>query len=82
MFALIEAAGWPIWPLLLASVISLAIIGERAWSLRSNIVAPRNLLDQVTQEFRQQGVTPQLVARLATTCPLTLPISVISPTCE
>ena len=64
MFALIEAAGWPIWPLLLASVISLAIIGERAWSLRSSIVAPKNLLNEVTQEFQQHGVSQQLVAPL------------------
>jgi biopolymer transport protein ExbB len=70
VFALIEAAGWPIWPLLLASVIALAIIGERAWSLRSSIVAPKDLLNQVVQEFRQQGVTPQLLARLASASPL------------
>ena len=70
MFALIEAAGWPIWPLLLASVISLAIIGERAWSLRSSVVAPKDLLSQVTQEFRQQGVSPQLLTRLAGGSPL------------
>ena len=70
MFALIEAAGWPIWPLLLASVISLAIIGERAWSLRSSVVAPRELLNQVTQEYRQQGVSAQLLSRLATGSPL------------
>ena len=44
MLHIIEAAGWPIWPLMLASVIALAIIGERFWSLRSSIVAPRELL--------------------------------------
>ena len=70
MFALIEAAGWPIWPLLLASVISLAIIGERAWSLRSSIVAPKNLLNEVAQEFQQNGVSQQLVARLGDGSPL------------
>ncbi len=70
MFALIEAAGWPIWPLLLASVISLAIIGERAWSLRGSLVAPKDLLTQVTNEYHQQGVSPQLLARLATGSPL------------
>jgi biopolymer transport protein ExbB len=70
LFALIEAAGWPIWPLLLASVISLAIIGERAWSLRGSLVAPKDLLTQVTNEYHQQGVSPQLLARLATGSPL------------
>ena len=64
MFALIEAAGWPIWPLLIASVISLAIIGERGWSLRSTIVAPKDLLNQVVQEYRQHGATSQLLTRL------------------
>ena len=70
MFALLEAAGWPIWPLVLASIIALAIIGERAWSLRSSIVAPQELLRQVVQEYRQNGVNPQLLARLAHGAPL------------
>ena len=70
MFALLEAAGWPIWPLVLASIIALAIIGERAWSLRSSIVAPRNLLEQVVQEYRQYGANPELLAQLAAGAPL------------
>ncbi|HWP86705.1 MAG TPA: MotA/TolQ/ExbB proton channel family protein [Burkholderiales bacterium] len=70
MFAFIEAAGWPVWPLVLASVISLAIIGERAWSLRSNVVVPPDLLPKVVQEFRQNGVDPMMLARLSTGAPL------------
>lgn len=70
MFAFIEAAGWPVWPLVLASVISLAIIGERAWSLRSNVVVPPDLLPKVVQEFRQNGVDPMMLARLSTGSPL------------
>jgi len=65
VFAFIEAAGWPVWPLVLASVISLAIIGERAWSLRSNVVVPPDLLPKVVQEFRQNGVDPMMLARLS-----------------
>jgi biopolymer transport protein ExbB len=70
VFAFIEAAGWPVWPLVLASVISLAIIGERAWSLRSNVVVPPDLLPKVVQEFRQNGVDPMMLARLSTGSPL------------
>ena len=70
MFAFIEAAGWPVWPLVLASIIALAIIGERAWSLRTSIVAPRALLNQVVQEYRQNGASPQLLGRLAAGSPL------------
>ena len=29
VLAIIEAAGWPIWPIIAASVIALGIIGER-----------------------------------------------------
>jgi len=70
LFAIIEAAGWPIWPLILTSIIALAIIGERLWSLRSGIVMPRNLLAQVVQECRQNGVNPQMLSRLANGSPL------------
>lgn len=70
MFAIIEAAGWPIWPLLLCSVIALAIIGERWWSLRQNAVMPKNLLSQVMQEYRQNGITTQLLSRLYDNSPL------------
>jgi biopolymer transport protein ExbB len=70
VFSIIQAAGWPIWPLILCSVIALAIIGERMWSLRSGLVMPHNLLDQVVQEYRQNGVTPEMVHRLSAHSPL------------
>lgn len=70
MFAIIEAAGWPIWFLIIASVIALAIIGERSWSLRESIVVPKHLLAGVVQELRQGGSNPQLLTRLANSSPL------------
>lgn len=65
MFSIIEAAGWPIWPLILCSVIALAIIGERTWSLRRGVVMRRDLLEQVLQEYRQNGVSAGMITRLA-----------------
>lgn len=70
MFAIIEAAGWPIWFLVTASVIAVAIIGERLWSLRASVVMPRNLLARVVQEYRQNGATPQMLSRIANGSPL------------
>jgi biopolymer transport protein ExbB len=70
VFSIIQAAGWPIWPLLVCSVIALAIIGERMWSLRQNAVMPRALLNQVMQEYRQNGVTPEMLSRLSSQSPL------------
>lgn len=70
MLAIIEAAGWPIWPLLLASVIAVAIIIERAYSLRVSEVAPANLLLETIKVYQEQGVTPKLVSALADGSPM------------
>ncbi len=47
MLSIIQAAGWPIWPLILCSVIGLALVIERIVSLRQSRVAPPQLLDEV-----------------------------------
>ena len=70
MWSLIQAAGWPIWPLLAASIIALALIFERLYSLRQSVVAPPGLVDQVLAEFRQTGATPELLAKTARRAPL------------
>ena len=70
MWSLIQAAGWPIWPLLAASVIALALIFERLYSLRQTVVAPPGLVDQVLAEFRQTGATPELLSKTARRAPL------------
>jgi len=67
---IIEAAGWPIWPLLIASVITLAIIGERFWSLRTDVVAPRNLLPEVQDWLKKGGATSEICLRLERHSPL------------
>ncbi|HEX2824796.1 MAG TPA: MotA/TolQ/ExbB proton channel family protein [Burkholderiales bacterium] len=55
--------------MILCSVIALAIIGERTWSLRRSLVTPKNLLERVLQEYRQNGVSPEMVNRLAAESP-------------
>jgi biopolymer transport protein ExbB len=47
MWELVQAGGWLMWPILLASVLATAIVAERFWSLRASRVAPSNLLTQV-----------------------------------
>ena len=70
MFAIIQAAGWPIWPLLLASVIAVALIIERAITLRSSKILPPTLLDQVMQVYQRQGVNDEILDKLAKDSPL------------
>lgn len=65
MIEIIQAAGWPIWPLILASVLALGIIIERLWSLRERVIAPRTLLPAVVQELRQKGVSPEMLDKLS-----------------
>ena len=65
MLHIIEAAGWPIWPLILCSIITLGIIGERFYTLRKDFVAPRDLLPRVVQEYRLKGVSADMLDRLA-----------------
>ena len=70
MLAIIEAAGWPIWPLILASVLAVAIIIERSYSLRAKEVVPPNLLVETIREFEGRGVTQELLTKLTDHSPL------------
>lgn len=70
MWAIIQAAGWPIWPLIFASIVALAVILERSWALRQNEVAPRGLVDKVLAEYRAHGLTQELLAHTAQRGPL------------
>ena len=70
MFAIIQAAGWPIWPLLFASVLAVAFIIERSVALRRNKIVPAGLLQSVIAEYRQTGVTDDMLARVSRHSPL------------
>jgi biopolymer transport protein ExbB len=70
VFALIQAAGWPIWPIIFASIVAVAIIIERLWALRLSAVTPRDLLPKVLQEYRKNGVSEDMLARLRKHSPL------------
>ena len=70
MFAIVEAAGWPIWFLILASIIAVGLIIERSIFLRANRVSPPALLDEVIKELKQRGVSDGMLARLAESSPL------------
>ncbi|MBC9071588.1 MotA/TolQ/ExbB proton channel family protein [Thauera sp. CAU 1555] len=70
MFAIIQAVGWPIWPLLLASVIAVALIIERSVSLRRSRVVPGDLLDKVLADLQQHGASGDMIARVASHSPL------------
>jgi biopolymer transport protein ExbB len=70
LFAIIQAAGWPIYFLLLASVIALALIIERFVSLREAKIIPPLLLEEAIAVYKRQGVDEDMLARLAKDSPL------------
>lgn len=70
MWSIIQAAGWPIWPLIFASVVALSLIFERMWSLRQSIVAPPGMVDRVLAEYKHDGVTQELLVKTAHQGPL------------
>lgn len=47
MLSIIQAAGWPIWLLIVCSIVALAVILERLYHLRPSLVAPPTLIDEV-----------------------------------
>jgi biopolymer transport protein ExbB len=70
VYAIVEAAGWPIWFLILASIIALGLIIERSMFLRSQRIAPPTLLDEVIKELKQRGVSDGMLTKLAASSPL------------
>lgn len=64
MYSILQAAGWPIYFLLITSVIAVALIIERAAALRRNKIVPPGLLAGVVADYRQHGVTEEALTRL------------------
>jgi biopolymer transport protein ExbB len=70
VIAIVQAAGWPIWFLIFASIIAVALIVERVRYLRSSHVAPSNLLNQVVNELALHEVNDDMLAKLHANSPL------------
>ena len=65
LLSIIQAAGWPIWPLILCSVVALALVIERLYHLRRSLVAPPALLDEVLGVTRSSLPSADVVNKLA-----------------
>jgi biopolymer transport protein ExbB len=64
VFNIIQAAGWPIWPLLACSVVALALIIERMISMRTHLVAPEGLLEQALQASHDNLPSEEIMSQL------------------
>jgi biopolymer transport protein ExbB len=64
LLSIIQAAGWPIWPLIACSIVALALIIERFMSLKQAKVAPPRLLDEALSVSRNAVPAPDVVRQL------------------
>lgn len=70
MFEIIRQAGWPIWPLLFASIVGLALVIERTLSLRRSRILPKQLLDEVIRVYHNGKINAEVVEKLEQNSPL------------
>jgi biopolymer transport protein ExbB len=64
LLSIIQAAGWPIWPLVACSILALALVIERFISLKTAKIAPPRLLDEALAVSRNSVPTPDVVTQL------------------
>jgi len=65
LLSIIQAAGWPIWPLVVCSILAMALVIERFLSLKTAKVLPPRLLDEALAVSRSSVPAPDVVAQLA-----------------
>ena len=70
MLELFKAGGLLMWPILICSVISLAIIFERFWSLQEKRITPKHLVTQVWQWAKVGHLNNQRIRDLRVASPL------------
>ena len=68
VLSIIRAAGWPIWPLIVASMAALALVVERFISLQPARVMPPRLLEEATQASQSGAPSPEVVNQLEQSC--------------
>ncbi|MDX1432504.1 MAG: MotA/TolQ/ExbB proton channel family protein [Gammaproteobacteria bacterium] len=70
MLELVKAGGWLMVPILLCSVIAMAIIVERFWTLQRKRITPANLVVQVWQWAKSGNLSEERLRALRNSSPL------------
>jgi len=70
VFEIIKAGGWVMWPILVCSVVAMAITIERLWTLQRRRVAPSGLVLQVWQWTREGKLDAKRIQALREGSPL------------
>ena len=63
-------AGWPIWPLLILSIVGFAIIVERILALRTRLIIPVGMAHDIERQLRAGSIDANAIANIAKSSPL------------
>ncbi len=70
MFEIIKAGGWLMAPLILCSIVAVAIVAERLWTLQTQRVAPEHLAAQVWNWLKNGELDDERLQALRANSPL------------
>jgi biopolymer transport protein ExbB len=70
VFELVQAGGWLMIPILLCSVIAVAIVVERMWTLQQKKVIPEKLLTGIWNLLSKDALTDQHISEIENGSPL------------
>jgi len=70
MLELVQSGGWLMLPIILCSVLSLAIVIERSWSLRKSNVMPSHLLPNLKARIQNNELNEQNIVKIRASSPL------------
>lgn len=70
MFEIVKSGGWLMAPIILCSIVSLAIIGERFWSLQRKRITPKHLVAQIWHLHSKKQLTTEQITIVRNSSPL------------
>lgn len=70
MYEIVVAGGWLMIPILLCSVVAIAIVFERSWTLSDSRIAPPSLLSYVWESHRAKKLNVDRIIELRNDSPL------------
>ena len=65
MSYILFSGGFIIWPIILLSIISLAIIIEKSWNLARDIVLPKDLTKDIISQIKKKSLTSSMKEKMA-----------------
>ncbi len=70
MFELVRAGGWLMLPIILCSIVAIAIIIERYWTLKPSRIAPKHILAEVWTKIKNSELDTAQIRELKLSSPL------------